>query len=173
MKVLVTGTPGTGKTTNARKIALELKLPYANVTSIINTNPQVIDKIEKGVRVIKPNLKKVLKKKLPEEYVIDTHLLEYAPKVDVVVILRCEPDELKKRLEKRKYSKKKIRENLEVEILDYFTQKTGKKKEVIEVDTSKAKSDTNVKKIVKMIKEKKWNKGSVSWNKKKYMKLIS
>ena len=172
MKVLVTGTPGTGKTTNARKIAYALKLPYANVTTIINTNPQVVEKIEKNVRIIKPSLKKVLEKKLPKSFVIDTHLIEYIPDVDVIVILRCEPGELKKRLTKRNYSKNKIRENLEVEILDYFTQKTGNKKKVIEVDTSKRSSDENVKIVVDRIKNKKWNKGSISWFKKDYMKLL-
>ena len=173
MKILITGTPGTGKTTNARSIAKAMKIPYANVTTIINTHPEVIDKIESGVRIIKPNLKKVLKKVLPKNFVIDTHLLEFIPDVDIIVILRCEPFELKKRLVKRKYKKEKIKDNLEVEILDYFTTMTGAKKKVIEIDTSKSTSETNIKKIVKMIKNKKWNKGSINWNNKKYLKLLN
>lgn len=171
MKILVTGTPGSGKTTNARKLAQALKLPYVNVTTIINTNPSLIEKIENGVRVIKPKLKKVLEKNLPKNYVIDTHLIEYTPKVDIIVVLRCEPFELKKRLKKRKYSDEKIRENLEVEILNYFTSSTRQRK-IIEIDTSKNKSDTNIKKIVKMIKNKKWNKGAITWEDKKYMLLL-
>ena len=172
MKILVTGTPGTGKTTNARKIAHALKLAYVNVTSIINSHPEVIEKIEKRVRIIKPTLKKLLEKTLPKSFVIDTHLIEYTPKVDIMVVLRCEPTELKKRLKKRKYTKEKIRENLEVEILDYFTQSTNLKK-IIEIDTSKRTSNANVKKVVNMIKNKKWNKGSIRWDKKKYMKLLA
>ncbi|MBN1923659.1 MAG: AAA family ATPase [Nanoarchaeota archaeon] len=171
MKVLVTGTPGTGKTTNARKIAYALKLPYYNVTTIINTHPSVIEKMEKGVRVISPKLKTVLKRVLPDDFVIDTHLIEYVPDYDVLVILRCEPKELKKRLKERSYSEEKIKENLEVEILDYFTQKAETKK-VVEIDTSKDSSEDNTKKIVKMIKGKKWNKGAVTWHQKKYVEMI-
>jgi adenylate kinase len=171
MKVLVTGTPGTGKTTNARDIAAAMKLPYVNVTSIINTHPEMVESVENGVRVIKPQLKKLLEKSLPSSYVIDTHLIEYVPDVNVVVVLRCEPFELKKRLEARHYSNEKIKENIEAEMLNYFSSSTAKKN-VVEIDTSKTSSDENVKKIVKMIKEKKWNKGAIKWENKKYAALL-
>ncbi len=172
MKILITGTPGTGKTTNGRKLAERLGIPYINVTSIINSHPEFIDNYEGKVRIIKPEIKDWLEKNLPKEYVIDSHLIEYMPKVDIVVILRCEPNELYKRLKERNYSPKKIKDNIEVEILDYFTQKTRKKK-VIEVDTTKEESDKVVEEIIRRIREEDWNKGEIKWNKKKYLELVS
>ena len=92
---------------------------------------------------------------MPKDYIIDTHLIEYAPKTDVTVILRCNPIILRKRLEKRKYSKKKIRENLEVEVIDYFTQLT-KNDKVIEYNTSKNTIKENAEKIKNKIIKKEY-----------------
>ena len=52
--------------------------------------------------------------------VIDSHLSHYLDKkyVDLCVVVKCDIKVLKKRLEKKKYSKAKIRENLDSEILD-------------------------------------------------------
>ncbi|VVB75890.1 Putative adenylate kinase [Candidatus Tiddalikarchaeum anstoanum] len=171
MKILVTGTPGTGKTTNSKKLAKALKLPYFSTKEIINDNPNVVESVEKNVKIIKPCLKKLLEKFLPHSYVLDTHLIEYAPKVDVIVVLRCEPFTLAKRLKKRNYPKNKIMENVEAEIVNYFSSSTNKNK-VIEIDTSKIQSDENVRKIMKIMRDKKWNKGLIVWDDKKYSKLL-
>ncbi len=172
MKILITGTPGTGKTTNGRKLAQRLGIPYINVTTLINSHPEFVDSYEGKVRIIKPEIKEWLEKNLPKDYVIDSHLIEYMPKVDVIVILRCEPNELYKRLKERNYSQNKIKDNIEVEILDYFTQKT-KKKKVIEIDTSQKESEDVVEEILRRIEESNWNKGAIKWDKRKYLELVS
>ena len=121
MKILITGAPGTGKTSISKILSQLMKIQYFDIKKIINSHPEVVERIECKEKIINPLLKKILAKELPKDYIIDTHLIEYAPKTDVTVILRCNPIILRKRLEKRKYSKKKIRENLEVEVIDYFT----------------------------------------------------
>jgi adenylate kinase len=47
---------------------------------------------------------------------VDSHLAHYMH-VDALIVLRCHPDELKKRLESRNYTSKKVQENVEVEML--------------------------------------------------------
>jgi adenylate kinase len=124
MVIIVSGTPGTGKTTFAKKIAKELNYKYLDVKEIISKNnlsegydkerdTEIID-IEKLNKVIIEIIKK------EKNTVIDSHLSHYLPKkyVKKCYITKCPLPILKKRLEKRGYSKKKIRENLDAEIFD-------------------------------------------------------
>ena len=55
-----------------------------------------------------------------ENLIIDSHLSHFLPKdlIDILIITRCELKELKKRLEKRKYSEQKVRENMDAEIFE-------------------------------------------------------
>jgi len=158
MKILVTGTPGSGKTSIAKELSKLLKLPYVDVKQVINTHPGTVDRKDGEELIINEKLKKVLEKTLPKNCIYETHLIEYCPKADLTIILRVNPVVLKKRLTKRGYSKQKIIDNLEVEILDYFTQlvKSGK---VIEYDCSKNTAKINALKIKKLIEQKKYNKG--------------
>ena len=60
---------------------------------------------------------------------------------DYVFVLRMHPKELEKRLKKRKYSQKKIRDNLESEALDYCSIRSRQfypEKSVYDVDAGKA-----------------------------------
>jgi adenylate kinase len=47
---------------------------------------------------------------------IDGHLAHHVP-VDALVIVRCHPDELRKRLMQRGYSAQKVQANVEVEMM--------------------------------------------------------
>ena len=64
-------------------------------------------------------LEKIIKES-KESLVIDSHMSHFlSPRlVDYVVITKTSLKKLKNRLKKRKYSKSKIDENLEVEIMD-------------------------------------------------------
>ncbi|MDD5499603.1 MAG: AAA family ATPase, partial [Candidatus Nanoarchaeia archaeon] len=74
MKILITGTPGSGKTSMAKELSKLLKLPYIDVKKIIKNNPETIDKKEFGELIINDKLKKVLSKNLPNSCVFETHL---------------------------------------------------------------------------------------------------
>lgn len=124
MIIIVTGTPGTGKTTLAKKIAKEKRYTYLDVNKVIDEKKlssgfdkrmdcKIIDtkKLNKElIKIIKDN------KKL----VIDSHLSHYLPSkyVDLCIVTKCSLKTLEKRLKKRRYSKSKIRENLDAEIFD-------------------------------------------------------
>jgi adenylate kinase len=165
MKILITGTPGTGKTSISKELSKIMKLPFIDVKELINENKKVIDYIDNNGLVINSGLKKILSKKLPKDCIFETHLIEYCPKPDITIILRAKPSALKKRLLLRNYSCQKIRDNLEVEIIDYFSQKI-KWKSVIEYDSSKGSAKNNAKKIFEIIKLKKYNKGSIKYSSK-------
>ena len=141
--IAISGAVGTVKTTYAKKLAKEKKLKYVNIGDIIDEY-KLSKKYDKKLdcKIVDVNdLVKVLVKLLKKnKLVIDGHLSHYLPKkyVEKCIIMRCDISELKKRLEKRKYSKNKIRQNLDVEIFDLILEEAkeiGHKIKI--VDTSK------------------------------------
>lgn len=124
MAIIVTGTPGTGKTTLARKLAKEYKYEYLDlnefsqmVGAIEGRDPERDTLIVDEHKVVAA-LEKALRKN--SRVVIDGHFShELSPKfVEKCYVTRTKLPELKARLENRKYSEKKIRENLDAEIFD-------------------------------------------------------
>lgn len=131
MKVItVTGTPGTGKTRVARRIAREKGYKYVDAKTLITKNKlfEGYDKKRKTKIVDTEKLNRFLIKKINElkkggktkGVVIDSHLSHYLPKkyVELCIVTKCDLKRLKKRLAKRRYSEKKVRENLDCEIFD-------------------------------------------------------
>ena len=123
--ICVSGSIGTGKTTYAKRLARKLKVRYIDVNKVIQENKlsEGYDKKRKCKIVDIKKLNKVLEriiKESKESLIIDSHMSHFLnPKfVDYVVITKTSLKKLKNRLKKRKYSKKKIEENLEVEIMD-------------------------------------------------------
>ena len=115
MIIIVTGTPGTGKTTVSKWLSGKLKFKYLDVKKLITKN-----------KLYETYDTKILNKKIIEEIkkgtdiIIDSHLSQFIPnnQVDLCIVCKCELKKLNKRLEKRKYNQKKIRENLDAEIFD-------------------------------------------------------
>ena len=125
--VVVTGSVCSGKTTVAKVLAERLGFEYVDVNEVIDKNPDVVSGYDEGLKtkiVDSDKLVEVLKRIIRDsenDLVIDSHLGHYLPKdyVDVCVVVKCSDlDVLRKRLEARGYGMKKIRENLDAEILD-------------------------------------------------------
>ncbi|MFH2020917.1 MAG: adenylate kinase family protein [archaeon] len=144
--IIVSGTPGTGKTTYAKKLAKEMKVKYVNVNKVIDdlNLSEGFDK-ERDTKIIDiSKLKKALIELIKKEkdVVIDSHLSHYLPNkfVDKCIITKCNLKELKARLENRGYSKKKVRENLDAEIFDVCrveAKENGHHIEIIDTSTQK------------------------------------
>jgi adenylate kinase len=124
--IIVTGTPGTGKTTFAKKLAKEIGADYVPLTKFVSERKLYtgFDR-ERESRVV--NLARVhaslnrllLQARRPT--IVDTHIPEgIVPKglVKLVFVLRCHPKLLEKRLGKKKWKQNKIRENVLAEMLD-------------------------------------------------------
>jgi len=147
--VIISGTPGTGKTTIARKIAAMHKLKYIAGESLIRKYAlsEGYDPLRK-CKIVNPNkfskaMKQVISSlsKETKGVVFDSHLSHVLSSkvVDHCIITKCKLSVLKKRLVKRKYAQKKIRENLDAEIFDVcYMEALEKGHKVRIVDTTTA-----------------------------------
>ncbi len=156
MIIIVTGSPGTGKTTLVKKLADKLGYTYVNVNKLIEENnlSDGYDKDRKCEIIDTERLNQVLIGLINKhsKLIIDSHLSHYLPSeiVDLCIVTKCELSVLKKRLEKRNYDERKVRENLDVEIFDNClteAQERGHKIKII--DTTK---DYDINKIIEEIK---------------------
>ena len=143
MKIALTGTPGTGKTSLGKKLAHQMGIPFLDTKRIIlRERLYRVNKSEKEKTVSLEKLEKSLREKLKKKKdgVLESHLLcEFTLPIDVIVVLRCDPNVLESRLKKRRYPASKIRDNLLCEALDYVTQKAEgnyPKARILEVDTT-------------------------------------
>ena len=123
--IIVTGTPGCGKTTFAKEYAEKNEFVYVDANKVISDNKLCEQKdIERDCIVVdETKLSDILVdmiKKSDNVLVIDSHMSHFIPKefVSECHIIKCTTAELALRLEKRGYSKDKIKENLECEIFD-------------------------------------------------------
>lgn len=149
MRIIITGTPGTGKTTAAKALAKRYKSKYINEHELcIGRGIGRIDKKSKELVVLLAELQKAAKKVLVKEkdFVLEGHLVcEIRLPVDLVVVLTCNPKTLEKRLEQKAYSDEKILDNLHCENTQYCFKKaleTFGKARVLRVDNSKGLKKT-------------------------------
>lgn len=137
--IIVTGTPGTGKTVIAKRISKEKKYLYVDVNKLIKSFKldEKYDKKRKSSIIDVDKLNKILINviktcKNEKGIVIDSHLSHYLPKkyVDLCIVTRTSIKKLQSRLKKRKYSKAKIEENSEAEIMQIILEEARKKHKI-------------------------------------------
>ena len=154
--IIITGTPGTGKTVLAKKLANLLNFTYIDVNQIIKSN-KLKSNYDKKRSTYIININKLnrilisLVKNTKKSLIIDSHLSHYLPSklVDLCIVTKCDLKVLIKRLKKRKYSLNKIRENIDSEIFDIcLNEAIEDNHNIMIIDTSKK---INYKKIVKKI----------------------
>ncbi len=123
MRIVITGTPGTGKSSLAKVLAEEMRHPLLDVKKLIEKSKMYhVRRGESEKTVNMRALDRAVSTWFHEhaDGIAESHLLcEFDAGADIVVVLRCQPDVLEKRLQKRRYSKSKIRGNVESEALDY------------------------------------------------------
>lgn len=150
-KIIITGSPGTGKSTIASLIGEEENKKVVHVDSeFVIENNLSLGKEDGSEAVDLRNLKRLLE---DTKGIIESHLLcEFNLPSSLVIVLRCRPKVLKKRLNHRGYSMGKIKENLEAEAMGYCTQRAEDNyREVYEVETSDRKAGDTVEKCIEVI----------------------
>ncbi len=146
MIISISGTPGTGKHTIARELAK--KLDYR----IIDSNELLRGKYEVSIK----ELNAAVGPELKDNSIIVSHMGHFlkSKKVDLFIIIRCDPMRLKKRLEKRGYSKEKVHDNILFEALDgSYIESASIHKNTIQVDNTK-NIERTIKELVGYITKK-------------------
>ena len=149
--IIVTGTPGTGKTILSKKLAKLMNFYYADVNKIIfryklsegydkKRQTKIIDvnKLNKKLISEIKDFKKQNKKY--NGIIIDSHLSHYLPRkyADFCIVTKCDIKELNKRLKKKKFHDSKIKENIEAEIFDVCLNEAKERRhKIITIDTTK------------------------------------
>lgn len=154
--VIVTGTPGTGKTYIAKAVAKAFSLKYIDVKKVIIRDKlsEGYDKKRKTKIIDTTKLSKSLVsmiKKSDKGIVIDSHMSHFIPSkhVDLCIVTKCDLKELNKRLKKRGYHKSKTRENLDSEIFDIcYNEAKERKHKIMVIDTTKKMNTNDINKLV-------------------------
>jgi len=162
MILLLTGTPGTGKTTISRLLSQELEAKLVLVNQLVDQKHLYtgLDP-EKNYKIVDlPNLLGEMDE-ISQNYqgskdwlIFEGHLSHYYQPADLVVVLRASPSILEKRLEKRGWKPEKIKENLEAEALDICAWEAGDIHGALaqEVDTTHKMPQDVVKTIIEIIR---------------------
>lgn len=130
----ITGTPGTGKSMTGEELS---RRGHTVVHLTATIGPYVIgEDEERGAQIIDTD--RWAAEFVPVDGFVEGHIAHLLP-CDKIVVLRCRPDELKKRLAQRKYRPEKIRENADAEALDVCLIETVENFEpgrILEIDTT-------------------------------------
>lgn len=121
--IIVTGTPGSGKTTFSKYLAKELNYKYLDVNNFIKKNAlcEALDEDKDCMVVDEHKLaEKLTTYAKDKKIIIDSHMSYFIdPKyVELAICMKANIETLNARLKERGYSKQKIQENLECEIFD-------------------------------------------------------
>ncbi|MCD6575975.1 MAG: adenylate kinase family protein [Nanoarchaeota archaeon] len=171
MILILTGTPGVGKSTVAKHLAKKINAEVLDLEKIAKKEKIVkgYDRKARSYVINETKLTKAIKKYVTkdENYIIPNHIAQFiSPKiVDICVVLRYDPKKLASRLKRRGYHKSKINENVEAEILDTcLIEALQNKQKVHEIDTTGKKVKEIVNEILDIINKKKKPKyGKVKW----------
>ncbi|MFW5905832.1 MAG: adenylate kinase family protein [archaeon] len=115
MRVAVTGTPGTGKTTASD--LLESDLDVIHLNDVIKGEGLTQGTDEERDTVIADLDAVVSWLEDKDDVIVESHLAHHLP-VDRVVVLRCHPETIERRLAEREESAATAKENAESEALD-------------------------------------------------------
>lgn len=168
MLIAITGTPGTGKTSVGKELSSR-GFSVVEVSDIAKEKGLLIEKdLERDSYDIDiDELNDAMDGLREGSTTILIGHLSHLVDVDIVIVLRCLPSVLEKRLEKRGWSPKKVRENIEAEAVDIILIEAMDLNETIfEIDTTE-KSPTSVADDVIDIlagKTDKYGAGNIDWS---------
>lgn len=173
--IVVTGTPGVGKTTVAEELAARLSAKLLNVSELVKSENLVAEKDEgrgtvvADLRKLRSRVKKILSE-VKDDIVVEGHYAyDVIPKgsAPYVFILRRDPDDLEAFLKGRGYDERKVSENVAAEVLDVCLisamNRFGRSR-LHEIDVTHMDAGMVVKEILAVLKgEKAMGLGKVDW----------
>lgn len=169
--VCISGTPGTGKTSVSRILSQMTGWRMIEINDFARERGLIagFDKKRKTRIVDITGLKKE-SGTLRGNAILSGHLSHFA-KCGICIVLRASPPELEARLKKRKWSKSKIAENVEAEVLDACLIEAVREhglNKVFEINTTGITPRKAAEKIGAIIAgrdKKKYRPGKTDWTK--------
>ena len=173
--ILVTGTPGVGKTAVSRLLASKLDAVRVDLAELVERE-NLISGMDKARETLIADTSRVSKRiqeiirESERDVIIDGHYavdVVSANNIHVVFVLRRDPDELKGFMEDRGFKERKLWENLAAEILDVClwdaVSACGSDK-VCEIDASGKRVEDVVEDVISVLEgRKKCRVGVVDW----------
>ena len=141
----LTGTPGTGKTSISEQLnkkIVHLSDLYSEASNGKTPSGEWLIDIEK--------LNQIVQTLIVEDLVVEGHLAHMLEDIEQVIVLRCDPNILKSRIEERHYSQSKIRENMEAEAMGIIYSEAAEivdKNNLFQLDTTECTVHQAVKKL--------------------------
>lgn len=174
MALLVTGTPGVGKTSVAQRLAQRAGWVHLDLAELVIKQRLYMgfDEERKAYVVDTRRCMEYLEQVLTCREVLDTHVVEAVPpsKVSHVFVLRLNPLQLRERLRARGYPESKIQDNIEAEILGVVLADAVRHfgvERVYELNTTNLSIDEVVHIILSSLSDsellKKMKPGAVDW----------
>jgi adenylate kinase len=130
MIIIITGTPGCGKTTVSNMLAKKIDAKLISINYLLDNYDLNLGTDEvRGYKIVDvdkmiPIVDRIKDENPDKTIIFEGHLAQDYPHADKVIVLRCNPVELEKRLNTRDWTDKKIHENIEAEILAICTQES-------------------------------------------------
>lgn len=147
MKILITGTPGVGKTTLSQKISDETGIEHIDITSFVKNNKiheyydSQLDTLVFDEDAVIKALNSYVKDK--DSFIVDTHSPVVASDIDFDYIFHivCNNRRIADRLAMRGYSEHKIQNNIECEIFNTIGEEL---EEYFEMDVLKVNGSDDI-----------------------------
>ena len=183
--IIVTGTPGVGKTSHCELLAQNSGLQHLSINQVVKERSchdgwdeefksWMVDEDKVSTRanpasfkanIKSPQLLDAMEDEIPQGgYIIDWHACDLFPKrwIDLVVVLRTDSTKLYDRLQARNYPESKLQENLDSEIMEVLLEEARESYNdeiVVELQSNDADDiESNVERIMIWIED--WKKSN-------------
>ena len=175
MRVALSGTPGTGKTSVATVLKKRgYSIVHLHTFAKENHCIAGTDKKRGSQLIDMMKLDKAIQKNFTPDALVffDGHIAHLLKTMEKVILLRCHPKDLEKRLLKKKWTSKKIRENVEAEIIDIILCEAVERhpsEDIFEIDTTKKSVEEIAVSIVEIVNKnfqptKTYSIGRIDWS---------
>ena len=173
--VVVTGTPGVGKTVVSSLLASRMNAFHIDLGELVEREKlwSDVDKTRGTLIADMPKLSNRVQEMIEHcerDIVLDGHYavdVVPAKSIYIVFVLRRDPNDLRRSMQRRGFKGKKLKENLAAEVLDvclYNAVKVCGVEKVCEIDVTSKKADDVVKEAIAVSEGKKaCAVGTVDW----------
>ena len=160
--IIITGTPGVGKTTHCEELASKTGLHHLDINEVVKKHSigeSSNDPDDPNTKIVdEDRLLDCIENDLEEGgQIIDWHACDLFPPsmIDLVCVVRCDNKLLYDRLKSRNYSEKKLQENMDCEIMEVLLQEAREAYDsqiIVELKSDKTTDlDSNVERIEQWI----------------------